>query len=910
MRFLLHRAMLKKISFALILGVLSTIFFAQYDYWTHKKIVLLFQKVAQESLGAQLSCSVGSVGFFSPSLVLHDVEMKAIDSDSWSWRCKKCEVNCSWIQLVLKGFMEQHVIIDDFECKTSIEQSRFAIEPHILAMMQESLLPFAIELKSILFRNAHFYACDEQHKGKLSLLFNSSSLRMGHQMKTTMSISDGNLAYCDNNYIENFVADFFATTLSSDDAYDVGVQVAGTFTLPHMADQGGCYVTGSWKGDRGRFSVRNAYNTFMIDPIVVTEHELRINSRFPLSYVAQCIAGFDVNHMAKGTAHCAIKMSRDDNQFIDGQLIVEDVVTNKHHICDAGKIVFTRHDDDWKVRLAISRYNQECKGVGYWHQSSKKGELVMRNVTELSAKALSYWRIKPNNFFLQVITDQDRVVGNYETVVINVLNDVIHKGSGTFSWREGLLGAQGFIDENQFSIGATVSSCTVLHHFLYKDKDDKQLISLQTTADDAKHIAGSISFPFIRSLINNVLKYDVQGEGSLDVAAVISPTEIMADVALNEATIRLPQTYNFIDGFNAHCVYSIAHRSLILEDINLSLHTGKMNSLRATARFDQNGSLVFMHAPLIIDGCLLNIKKDLFAIVSGNLLLSKPLGLDPHVDGHIIIDKAQLKENLFSRVIQKQLFSYTHSAFSLPEVALGCDLIIETKSPIVVDTGFLQTDAHVNVRVKKDRHEPSVAGSIVLNSGTLNFPYKPLYISKGVITFPPEQLFDPAIELVARNKIKKYEVSLQVEGSLSTHHIALDSTPPLSEEQIVGLLLVGAEEHSLNSMMPALIVQNLKNLIFSNNQSSFFDKYFKPLLGSFNINLVPSFTDQTGRGGLRGALEITIDDRWRAVIQKNFSLTEDTKFELEFLLSDDITLRAIRDERRDLGGEVEMRWKF
>jgi len=27
-------------------------------------------------------------------------------------------------------------------------------------------------------------------------------------------------------------------------------------------------------------------------------------------------------------------------------------------------------------------------------------------------------------------------------------------------------------------------------------------------------------------------------------------------------------------------------------------------------------------------------------------------------------------------------------------------------------------------------------------------------------------------------------------------------------------------------------------------------------------------------------------------------------------LSDDITLRAIRDERRDLGGEVEMRWKF
>jgi hypothetical protein len=73
---------------------------------------------------------------------------------------------------------------------------------------------------------------------------------------------------------------------------------------------------------------------------------------------------------------------------------------------------------------------------------------------------------------------------------------------------------------------------------------------------------------------------------------------------------------------------------------------------------------------------------------------------------------------------------------------------------------------------------------------------------------------------------------------------------------------------------------------------------------------VPSFIDQSGRGGLRGAIEIDISDRWRAVIQKNFSLTEDTRFELEYLLSDDISVRATRDIRRDLIGEVEMRYKF
>ncbi len=250
--------MLKKITFALMLGVFGTIFFAQYDSWTHKKIVLLFQRIAQESLGAHFSCSVHSVNFFAPSLVLYDVEMKSLDSDFWSWRCKKCEINCSWIQLLLKDIMDQYVAIDGFECRSRIEKSHLLIEPHIMAMMQKPFLPFAVELKSMVFKNAYFYASDEHYKSEVSLFFNSSSLRMGHQIKTTMSMSDGSVMYGKSKYIENIATDVFITTEYSDDTHDVGAQVAGTFVLSHMGNQGGCYVTGGWKSDRGRFSVRNA----------------------------------------------------------------------------------------------------------------------------------------------------------------------------------------------------------------------------------------------------------------------------------------------------------------------------------------------------------------------------------------------------------------------------------------------------------------------------------------------------------------------------------------------------------------------------------------------------------------------------------------------------------------------------
>lgn len=934
--------MFKKIFFAIVLGIVGTIFFAQYDPWTHKKIEHLFSKIAQEYLGGHFLCSVKSVSFFSPSLVLQDLEMKSMIADDWSWRCKKCEVHCSWIQLLLKGVMDQHVMIDGFECRSRVEKSHLTIEPHIMAMMQKSFLPFAVELKSMVFKNAHFQAYDEFYNIDAALSFNSSSLRMGGQIKTTMFVGDGHVAYKKNKYIENIATDIFVMTefCDKDDVYDMSAQVAGTCALSQMGDQGGCYVTGSWKGDRARFSVRNAYNSLMIDPIIVTERELRANAYFPLSYVAQCIAGSVHDQMINGTLQGFIKISKNEEQTIDGQLVIENVMISDQYLCDVGKVSFSCRGDDWKMRLGMSRYNQECKGVGYWNQATHQGECNVKNSTDLSSKIFPYWRVKPNNFSAQITVDKDIITGFCDAITTHTLSNAVHKSSTSFSYTQGLLHTQGSVNENRFSVAMSLHPQFALHHCIYKDKDNKPLITLQETDDiqhspllrqsttaqvnarrSLKYLKGSIAFPFIRSLINSTIQYDVQGEGNLDVIATVSPTEIVADVMLNEATIRLPQTYNFIDGFKSHFMYNIAHRSAVFENINLSLYTGDVNCLRASFHFDTDGALVFAHAPFILNGCLLNIKKDLFTIVSGNILFSKSMQSAARIDGHILLDKSQLKENLFSGIIQKQLLSSTHSAFTLPDMSLGYNLSIETKVPIVVDTGFLQTNAHVNMRVYNDTYEPAsvsrtgfgdgqITGALSLHGGMLNFPYKPLYISKGVITFYPDQLFDPTIELFARNKIKKYDVSLQVDGSLLNHHIALDATPMLSEEQIVGLLLVGAEENSLNSMMPALIVQNLKSLIFSNNQVSFFDKYFKPLLGSFNINLVPSFTDQTGRGGLRGALEITVDDRWRAVIQKNFSLTEDTKFELEFLLSDDMSLRAIRDERRDLGGEVEMRWKF
>ena len=173
----------------------------------------------------------------------------------------------------------------------------------------------------------------------------------------------------------------------------------------------------------------------------------------------------------------------------------------------------------------------------------------------------------------------------------------------------------------------------------------------------------------------------------------------------------------------------------------------------------------------------------------------------------------------------------------------------------------------------------------------------------------PHDLDNPAIELHAKGKVKRYTISMYVHGTLQDPHITFVSTPPLGQEQIITLLLGGSETGSLSFVMPSFIMRNVQNLVFGSEQvSSGFEKYvLSPLR---YIRIVPIFTDQTGRGGFRGAIEIDASDQLRAVIQKNFSLSEDTRFEVEYQVSDEISLRGLKDERGDIGGEIEMRFTF
>jgi hypothetical protein len=439
--------------------------------------------------------------------------------------------------------------------------------------------------------------------------------------------------------------------------------------------------------------------------------------------------------------------------------------------------------------------------------------------------------------------------------------------------------------------------------------EDKELIHFECSGE--KSVRVDIDYRVIRSLFRQVFNVSAKGEGTIGLRAHYHDGIIAGGIQMNQGTIQISPTYNFIKNINADIILDLNTYRMILTDGRIDLHEGSITSKRAVIMLDKAGALQFMHIPCVLEKVFINIEKECFIVLSGNSLFSKN-GEGAHIYGRLVMDKGQLKKNIFSLITSKQHIAPFKIPFEQTAFDGALDIGLMTRKPLSIKTSFLDTDALFDWHVQGTVQDPIVTGKIALSRGLLNFPYKPLYITQGKIFVAPPNVLDPEVALLAKGRVRQYDITLRIGGSALHPHIHFDATPPLMEEQIITLLLIGSESGSLSLIMPTLIMNNVQHLLFGPEQSlTKLESYFKSLLSPLkNIRIVPSFTDQTARGGLRGALEIDVNDQLHGTVQKNFNQLEDTKFEVEYLFSDDITLRGIKDERGDLGGEIEVKWKF
>jgi hypothetical protein len=321
-----------------------------------------------------------------------------------------------------------------------------------------------------------------------------------------------------------------------------------------------------------------------------------------------------------------------------------------------------------------------------------------------------------------------------------------------------------------------------------------------------------------------------------------------------------------------------------------------------------------IHAPLTLDNVLINWKRDFYGFVYGNLLFNKPVDSYPTLSGNIVLKKSLLKDTFFTQE-QQSLYGPLSDGVGLSTMPIGFNVRVISEKPIRAKTPSIDAYASVDIAlrsvpVKGLYSTPTLDGTIKLDKGVLKFFRNKLALEYGKIQFVAGQMNDPIIDVVAKNRIGKYLVSLQITGSQQKPTIILESTPDLSEEQIIGLLLSGSEEATLQADVPSMVLKNLDVFLLNttkNTNLAWLDKISKAFK---YVQIVPNFNDETGQSALKGALSVNLGDQLRARVQKNLDLQKDFSAQLEYMLSDDINFKVVKDQGGELGSEVEMRFKL
>jgi hypothetical protein len=420
-----------------------------------------------------------------------------------------------------------------------------------------------------------------------------------------------------------------------------------------------------------------------------------------------------------------------------------------------------------------------------------------------------------------------------------------------------------------------------------------------------------LNMALLQRIFEYTTGFSMRGDGDVCISVHRDGHCFAGDISTQHLRIHLPMTYQLIQSMSGSFLIDPTEKHVVLSDVCCDLYKGLLVSSRIACGYDAHG-MHALHMPVQIHDVFLHWKRDVFMQTSGALVIGYDRSELIDLSGFIQVDQSYARGNPFSSEVQRLFLtsSMPSADMGLPDVSLRLHAM--TGMPLEVDTPFLQASAHIDGSVTGSLSAPEIEGSVNFLHGSLLFPYQPLYITKGSLAVVPHQPNDMFVELVARNTIKQYDISLYVDGTLSDPHISLESIPTLDKEQIVTLLMGGSEDGSLYVMMPKLVADSVEDLMFGSADSAqgvknYIQRIFRPFR---HIRFIPGFSDQSARGGLRGSLSIEVNERLRALIQKNFSLSEDAAFEVSYLMSDDTIIRLLKDERGDLGGELETRWRF
>ncbi len=888
----------------------------------------------EKDWSARISSCKPRINFFTFSLYLEKGTVTPTDAKQFSWSFDECHVHVSPLALLSKRAAHLYLTFNNIKATTQATSEKIDIIQHIKTIFQTTDLEIAVEPKALIINNIDFAMDYGQQKivckvpGTFYIANDHNLLQFKEETwhgyldleQALLTIqgapyahhAQGRLSFHRNNRDGTWL---FSSNLAT--------------KLPALDPTADYTMTGTWDAQGGKLLLTDQQLSTQLAATFSYPLTIGMRGSFPVNHLktAVTLMGSKQANLNPIGGTCAIDLvllpdeqgirssgTFDVTGLTIGELTLPHVGIN---LCPQTTPITANTTTEQTAAYGLA-------GSLSWDWKEDQGTLNLTNTQPLQTTtgpdAKTHHAIAPNKCNVHLTCNTDGLCkGSYECSITNALYNTTLNHRGLLAFKNQKIAIKGRDDRGSYAIKAAFDPHPFLKSIHYANNDQVPIVSCKTSKTAPFVLRGSVSWHFLKRFLDQHTRRMIFGNQSSFHLALNqeNPQALKADIALERGSFYMPEYHNLLRSCKASITVHRNEKRLEIDDCAIGMSKGSITCPHAVLQLDANNDIAHLMAPLCIENLFVNWKKDFYGFVCGTLALNKQPDAAALLSGTLVLKKSVLRDAFLRGESTSPSFYGPggNLATQLP-FPLALDIRLVTEKPIYAKTGSFNAQANVDLHMASPAQKdffaaPVITGSIDLEKGALHILNQSLTIQYGKIQFLHNNFSDPLVDLVARNRIGKHLVTLQATGSLQHPTILLESTPALSEEQIIGLLLTGSEQSSLQADLPAMLLQNLDVLVFSNKKDGKGNALRDTLTKTFKyVQITPNLdANKTGRGALKGTISVNLTDQLRAKIDKDIDMQNNFSAQVEYLLSDNLNLKLVQELRGERGIELEFQVK-
>ncbi len=234
-----------------------------------------------------------------------------------------------------------------------------------------------------------------------------------------------------------------------------------------------------------------------------------------------------------------------------------------------------------------------------------------------------------------------------------------------------------------------------------------------------------------------------------------------------------------------------------------------------------------------------------------------------------------------------------------PLNSLHLDVHVRSVPELTVQTTLAKMSADVDLRLKGTALNPILLGRVNVAQGDFKINGQKYYLERGDLTFANPVRVDPVLDVEAKTRVRDFDITIGLHGTLQRLSTTYRSDPPLSSEDIISLLTLGRTQQDYNQATGsggANLGEATGNAVIGAAINQLVSNRVSRLFGVSAIRINPAAGGPDNNPNARLTVEQQVSSSVTITYITNLARSAQQVLELEYNVTRDYTITAIRDE--------------